>query len=95
MVVTDSFHGTAFSINLHTPFFVFDRNYGAAHSQSSRVVSLLKKLHLEYRYEPQFEEVQEDAVDFEISEATLNAERKVAREFLKVSIATCAKTVGK
>ena len=95
MVVTDSFHGTAFSINLHTPFFVFDRNYGAAHSQSSRVVSLLKKLHLEYRYEPQSENAQDEIMDFSKSESILNAERKVAREYLKASIVSCAKTADK
>ncbi len=86
-VVTDSFHGTAFSINLHTPFFVFDRNYGSAHSQSSRVVSLLKKLELLDRYEPQ-ENIPLD-LDFAHAEHILDVERKTAISYLKEAINSC------
>lgn len=89
-VVTDSFHGTAFSINLHTPFFTFDRNYGTAHSQSSRVVSLLKKLELLDRYEPK-EHMNLD-IDFSNAETILNAEREIAKKYLKNAIESCSKT---
>lgn len=89
-VVTDSFHGTAFSINLHTPFYVFERNYGVAHSQSSRVVSLLKKLNLLERYEFQDSSYSLD-VDFKESDSILNTERKKAREYLSNAIASCKK----
>ena len=88
-VVTDSFHGTAFSINLHTPFYVFDRNYGSAHSQSSRVVSLLKMLQLLERYEPAIESMLDINVDFEKSDFILKSEREVARKYLKESLAAC------
>lgn len=36
VVITDSFHGTAFSINLHTPFFVFNRNNGTVKTQNEK-----------------------------------------------------------
>ena len=88
-VVTDSFHGTAFSINLHTPFFVFDRNYGTAHSQSSRVISLLKKVELQERYEPNEEADTELNLDFTHSDEILNSERKIAKEYLQRSITSC------
>lgn len=85
-VVTDSFHGTAFSINLHTPFFVFDRNYGNAHSQSSRVVSLLQKVNFLNRYEPGEDEMIDLVVDFTQSDNILNTERKIAKLYLSESI---------
>ena len=63
-VLTDSFHGTAFSINLHTPFYVFSRAYGTAHSQNSRVESILKKVKMQARFEPKDVLVQYDQIDF-------------------------------
>ena len=90
-VVTDSFHGTAFSINLHTPFFVFDRNYGAAHSQSSRVISLLKKIGLMERYEPSEEANTEINLDFTHSDEILTAEREIAKRYLQESVMSCRK----
>lgn len=81
-VLTDSFHGTAFSINFHTPFFVFERNYGSAHSQNSRVESLLKKMNMKDRYEPNNAVSAMDKIDFNYSETILLAERKRASDFL-------------
>lgn len=49
-IYTDSFHGTALSINLHKQFFVFNRNYGSAENQSSRITSILEKCMLIDRY---------------------------------------------
>lgn len=86
VVVTDSFHGTAFSINLHTPFFVFDRNYGNAHSQSSRVESLLQRVNFLKRYEPVEEEMFDLVVDFSHSDDVLSIERKKAKLYLSESI---------
>lgn len=88
-VVTDSFHGTAFSINLHTPFFVFDRNYGTAHSQSSRVISLLKKVGLQERYEPNEKANSELNLDFRHSDEILISERKLAKKYLQETIISC------
>ena len=90
-VVSDSFHGTAFSINLHTPFFVFDRNYGTAHSQSSRVISLLKKVGLIERYEPSEETNTEINLDFTHSDEILTAEREIAKRYLQESVMSCRK----
>ena len=36
-IYTDSYHGMLFSINFNKDFFIFERNYGAAHNQSSRI----------------------------------------------------------
>lgn len=48
-VLTDSFHGTVFSINFHKNFYVFNRNYGAAVNQSTRIISILNKCKLSER----------------------------------------------
>lgn len=45
-VVTNSFHGTAFSVNFHTPFYVV---LSKKKRNNSRIESLLKKLHIENR----------------------------------------------
>ena len=87
-VLTDSFHGTAFSINLHTPFYVFSRVYGTAHSQNSRVESILKKVKMQARFEPKDVLVQYDQIDFAYSESVLIEERKNAREYISNALKT-------
>ena len=87
-VLTDSFHGTAFSINLHTPFYVFSRAYGTAHSQTSRVESILKKVKMQARFEPKDVLVQYDQIDFAYSESVLIEERKNAREYISNALKT-------
>jgi glycosyltransferase involved in cell wall biosynthesis len=47
---TDSFHGIAFAISLNIPFVAFERNYGVASDQSSRIKSILSILGIENRY---------------------------------------------
>lgn len=81
-VITDSFHGTAFSINLHTPFFVFGRAYGSAHSQNSRVESILRKMKMQDRFEPTDAFDNMKKLDFEHSERVLWEERQKAREYI-------------
>lgn len=51
-VCTDSFHGTAFSLNFNIPFYTFERNYGMAEKQSTRIHSLLSKTNMLNRFEP-------------------------------------------
>lgn len=87
-VLTDSFHGTAFSINLHTPFYVYGRVYGAAHSQNSRVESILKKTHMEARFEPIDAVTNLSGLDFTYSETILSSERQKAREYISNAVKT-------
>lgn len=88
-VLTDSFHGTAFSINLHTPFYVFGREYGTAHSQNSRVESILRNMNMQNRFEPKnpIESLYE--IDFEYSENVLASERDKARKYLRNALQRC------
>lgn len=48
-VLTDSFHGSVFSILFHKNFYVFSRNEGAV-SMNSRIETLLGKFNLEDRF---------------------------------------------
>ena len=85
-VLTDSFHGTAFSINLHTPFYVFARDYGTAHSQNSRVESILNKMNMQDRFEPNEGPQKYSEIDFNKSEEVLTVERTKARDYLKSAL---------
>lgn len=49
-VYTDSFHGTAFSVNLNRPFITFQRNYKSFKSQSSRITDFLELFNLSIQY---------------------------------------------
>lgn len=86
VVCTDSFHGTAFSINFHTPFFVFDRNYGTVASQSSRVTSILRKVNMLDRFDIDDPCSIIYTADFEYSEAVLNEERNKAYAYIQNAI---------
>jgi hypothetical protein len=81
-VVTNSFHGTAFSINLNKQFCVY-----LPSSFSTRLVSLLKLCNLEHRLlndeitDSQIQEV----IDYGEINKALNSERIKAINFLKVA----------
>jgi hypothetical protein len=90
-VCSDSFHGTAFAINLNIPFLTFKRNYGMAKDQSSRIISLLEKLELIKRFICETELSEEINLEyqmsFENSNRLLACERQKAKEFLLNSLA--------
>jgi len=49
-VITDSYHGSAFSIIFEKQFLALPRNYGAASNQSSRLLSMLTMLNCKENY---------------------------------------------
>lgn len=88
VVITDSFHGTAFSINLHTPFFVFNRNNGAVHTQNERIFSILNCFKLERRFEPNDDEFLKK-IDFNQTDIVLDHEINKAKKYLLSSLEKC------
>lgn len=85
MVFTDSFHGTAFSVNLETPFYVFDRVDRAQNNNrtTSRIESLVKMFGLqERRNASAFAE----ACDFTAAENRLAREREKFDAFIDRSL---------
>lgn len=89
-VLTDSFHGTAFSINFNKPFYTFDRQYGNNQSQSSRLADFLSEYGLSDRFIKD-ENIELDLsaiIDYEKVNEKLETNRKKSLEFLKNAIHT-------
>jgi len=80
-VCTDSFHGTAFAVNYQVPFYTFERQYGSAGKQSSRIDSFLKLVSLEERFNPSME-LLATPIDFRKSKVVLETERKRSVDYL-------------
>lgn len=86
VVCTDSFHGMVFAMNMHTPFFTFEREYGSANKQSERVLSILRKVDMLDRYQPKNVVEELNNLDFEHSEEVLNIERKKVYDYVNNAI---------
>lgn len=85
VVCTDSFHGTAFSLNFNVPFYTFDRNYGSAGEQSARISSILELTGMMARYEP--ESIDECmTLDLQHVNAVLAQEREKAHAYLNAAL---------
>ena len=79
-VVTNSFHGTVFSINFSKPFYSVIKSH---HSTNSRLTSILKKLGLEDRIVPVGSQLPMISdIDFSDPSAKLEAERKLSIEYI-------------
>ena len=83
-VITDSFHATAFSINLNTNFLsIYPNNF------SSRLASILELTGLQHRHLASYDDfsfVDNFEVDFSNANAILDIEREKAVKFLKRAI---------
>lgn len=79
-VVTDTFHGTIFSVINHKKFVLLPRK-----TNNNKVVDLTKRLGLEARLVDKLDELEERLVpdiDYKSVETILDAERKRTREYL-------------
>lgn len=89
-VVTNSFHGTAFSINYKKPFLVpINQKLLPEKALSSRITSLLKTLKLENQLLPIGKEVLAKSlidIDYRAVESILQNEKKRSIDFLKNSL---------
>lgn len=90
LVITDSFHATAFSINLNTPFYSLLRNNVTdSNNMNSRITDILGMLDLQERLIEKKEDfpVQIDLdVNFDSVNEVLNQLRREDKEFLYKSI---------
>lgn len=84
-VCTDSFHGTAFSLIMQVPFYTFDREYGAANKQSTRIESLLKLVDLCQRFCPSPDALKL-SMNFDVCEKKLLEEKERTKAFLVSAI---------
>lgn len=87
-IITNSFHGTVFSIIFHKQFFVFLQK-GQFASQNERIVSLLKLLSLENRIVESEHDINPDlyeTIDWDNVEQILKNEKAHSINFLKKSL---------
>lgn len=83
--LTDSFHGTVFSIIFKTPFVIFKRN-GESLDMTSRIDTILNKFNLNQRYEMNLNQINKIYdIDFTDTEKILKKEKRKGIEFLKES----------
>jgi len=82
LVLTDSYHGSIFSILMETPFFVFERIGGP--SMYSRIRTLLEMTKLKNREEKDID-LNKNLIEMDFShvQSILNEERKKSFDFLK------------
>ena len=76
-VVTDSFHGVAFSIIFNKPFIAIGNKYRGL----ARFTSILKKFNLEDRLVLTENELTQDKIDKEIDFSKVNEIKKIKQEF--------------
>ena len=85
LVFTDSFHGTAFSINLNKPFYSFNKSGG----RDARKVGVMAKLGLSDRGLTSFEAIDgicDYSLDYSMVNVRLNEARLTGLDWLKNSI---------
>jgi hypothetical protein len=80
-ILTNSFHGTAFSIIFHKQFCVY-----AIEKRSERIVDLVASLGLQNRYVKRATEVIRQVIDYDMVEGKINIQRAFSINYLKESI---------
>jgi exopolysaccharide biosynthesis predicted pyruvyltransferase EpsI len=87
MIITDSYHGTIFSIQMEKPFLVFERQ-SKTPSMSSRISTLLSTLKLEDRFGEHFDKIDDVlTIDYSHVAPILNQERCKVNEYLVNALA--------
>lgn len=84
-IITDSFHGTVFSVIFHKPFYTYGRG-----NISIRMVDLLNLLNIQECFVTDFKDlpVEYKAINYENIDRLILEERKNGIEFLSASLAT-------
>ena len=89
-VITDTFHGSIFSVITHRPFTTLIRkSVGNSYGNEEKLSDLLERLGLANRMTTKIEDVEsvnEKTVDYEIVDESLKAQREVAKEYLRKNL---------
>lgn len=82
-VITDSFHGTVFSIIFHVPFFVVDR-VAKMVNMNTRIINLLEKFGLSNRYIKDGKNcsIENISIDFGVSNAIIRSNYNQSKQFI-------------
>ena len=86
-VITDTFHGSIFSVITHQPFTTLIRkSVGNSYGNEEKLSDLLKRLGLAKRMTTKIEDaenINEKAIDYAKVDGLLKAHREVAKEYLR------------
>lgn len=89
-VITDTFHGSIFSVITHRPFTTLVRkSVGNSYGNEEKLSDLLNRLGLAERMTTEIEEtekINEKPIDYNIVDFILQKQRKVAKEYLQKNI---------
>lgn len=89
-VITDTFHGSIFSVITHRPFTTLIRkSVGNSYGNEEKLSDLLKRLELADRMTTRIEEVEninEKTIDYAKVDELLKAHREVAKEYLRKNL---------
>jgi hypothetical protein len=82
-VFTDSFHTTIFSINLHSNFYVFHRQYLHGFPQTNRIVDLLDRFGLSNRLISDLKNIEIDCSFEKEHDEIIKEERSIALNYIE------------
>ena len=85
-ICTDSFHSSVFSIIMHKRFYTFPRQHLHKSPQSSRITDLLTRYDLEDRYVKSGIIPEEDSINWNAVDTTMENERIAFRKYLDEEI---------
>ena len=89
-IITDTFHGSIFSIITHRPFAtIIRKSVGDSYGNEEKLRDLLKRLELSSRMTNQIDDVEKingHLVDYEKIDKIINSERNNAKTYLKSQI---------
>lgn len=87
-VVTDSFHGSIFSINFSTQFYSFTKRAVLADmtNDNDRIMEILNELNLQNRYKEGMPIKFEDDIDYSKVQVSLNQLRTESQNYLKTVV---------
>lgn len=89
-VLTDSFHGTIFSINFEKQFLCFDHSNASENEEATRMTSILGKLGLEERFAPDravMKAILQKQIDYAEVKEKLEQQRRQSLAYLSQSLA--------
>ncbi len=82
-VITDSFHGSLFSINYNTEFYSFTKREDSESIDNDRILELLETMGLKERYKSGLDKVLCETIDYDSVNEKLEKYRKTSLAYLK------------
>ena len=84
VILTDSFHGSIFSINFNKNFYSFVKHTGLRAMDNMRIFDILERMDLIDRFISEYNDgiIDYQPIDYSHTNELLTVERKVSKEYL-------------